>query len=462
MTGRSTGRSRKGSPPHKRATSSGNGTDGRVPIAQVLSALDTYEGLLQGLGLQADRAAIRRQTTCGLTYRGPMKTFFSRSHADKHPHHTAPAKILTSLTDLSSDLAATIASQLNGAINRNGKSVTPESVQNALPKLQAKDVESAAQAVLSSQHATLVRRQEIPIDQFRTLLNDYAQGQTLARKDLIQHIQEEFKKRGIRMSFDTIEERFRTTTTVKTMPACVVDIIRGLDGRFRTGLIGIDEMCGDNDPKEWLEVRRLRYFFKSASAMHQALAAATGLRYDSIHKALGSRVPAKRIQKDIKDCFDHWEKLSESGVSLGVSEDYRGVPVAQVTATFEELRRRFGAHGKLKERLAAALGVTPSWVQRYMTSSPRVKYMPMRQYLELQDLAKAASIPTIRSYIQDDSTRAIADSLCQRANMALELAKAEDDPDKALGRYRHIRRQLIETLKQRRTAPELAAVSSDD
>jgi len=391
-----------------------------------------------------------------------MKTFFSRSHAEKHPHHTAPVKILKSLTGLASHLATLVAAQLNGAISKKAQPITPQLIQKALPKIKSEEVESVTQAVLGSKHATLVRRREIPIAQFRALLEDYSRGQTLARKALIQHIQEEFKKRGIHMSFDTIEERFRTTTTVKTMPACIVDIMRGLDDRFRTGLIGIEEMCGDADPKEWLEARRQKHFFKSASSMHQALAEATGLRYDSIHKALGSRVPAKRIQKDIKDCFDRWHELSANGDPLGVSEDYRGVPVQQVASTFEELRRRFGPNGKLKERLAAALSVTPSWIQRYMTSSPRVKHMPMRQYLELQELAEAPSLPSVRSYIQDDKTREIAQSLCQRANMALELAKAEEDPDKALDRYRHIRRQVIEVLKQRRAAPDLAGVGGDD
>lgn len=461
-TGRVCVRSRKTAAPRRKAGRAGaNGN--RVPITAILESLNTYEGMLAALGLQLDRAAVRKYSTQGLGYRGPMKTFFSESHAARHPSHTAPAQIHSVVEHLLSDLSRLIRAQLNGALPKHTGKQARKDIAAAVAKLPPDQLEALTAAVLRSQHAHLVRRQEISIEEFRCLLQKYASGQTLARKALIGHIQKAFRKRGIRMSFDTIEERFRATTTVKTMPACIVEILESMGDQFRTGLIPIEEMCGNQDPKAWLEERRTRYSFKSASGMHQALAEVTGLRYDSIHKALGSKTPAKRIQKDIKDCLDRWEALFQRGENLGVSEDYQGVPIAEVHSVFERLRHRFGSNGKLREALASALHVTPSWLQRYMARSPRVKYMPMRQYTRLLKLSESPLARSARSYLRDDQTRVMAQTLCERANEALAHASDDaDETDKALEHYKQLRRQLIEVLKQRRAAPEAQAADIDD
>ena len=425
-----------------------------MPIRKILEALRSYEELLLSLGLQIDRAAIRRHTTQDLGYRGPMKTFFSESHAARYPNHTAPAEVYQALEGLVKGALKLVRSRLNGSLPKSD--ANPDAVIAASRKLKATERSAIAAVVMGSDHGAFVRRQEISIGEFRSLLADYAQGQTLARKGLIEHIQEEFRQRNIDMSFDTIEERFRSTTTVKTMPACIVDIIAALGDQFRTGLIAMEEMCGDQNPKAWLEQKRQRYFFKSASAMHKAIAERTGLRYDSIHKALGSRMPARRIQKDVKDCLDRWEQCYQAGEDLGVKDGHRGVPITEVQPIFDRLRGRYGNNGAIKDELAVALGVSGSWIQRYMAKTPRVKYMPMRHYAKLLEIADAPGGSARVSYLQDTETRALAQTLCRQANHALARAQSEGDPEKALASYKQIRRQLIEVLKQRRAAPEIS------
>ncbi len=452
----------------RRVASSRRG-EPRIPIHDLIAAVSAYEGLLTAVGLKVDRAALRRRVAEAAGYDGPTKMLFSEAHAKKHPTHTAPECLRRALDQLTADAVRRLRRRLNGASPKGRGRVTAEVLIQAIGKMASDQRQALGEALLKTPHGEIVRRPEISIEQFQGLLREYAQGQTLARKALIKHISKEFRKRGIEMSFDTIEERFRSNTTVKTMPACIVEIMKNLDGRFRTGLVPIEAMCGDSDPKDWLEERRRRYCFKSASAMHQALADATGLRYDSIHKALGSRSPARRIQKDIKDCFDAWEERFRKGEELGVSETYLGVPIEQVQHVLDRLRARYRGNGKLRALLSAELGVSASWAQRYLASKPRVKHMPMRYYRQLVKLAEGPLRPVGESYLKDEQTRELAETICERANQALMMAQraaqaeeAKVDPEKALERYKKLRLRLIEVLKQRRTAPELASADADD
>ncbi len=434
-----------------------------MPLKEVADLLITYERLIEPLGLSLDRAALRRHTAKAAGYRGPTKTVFSEAHAAKHPTHSAPACIKAALDELTDGATKLIRSKLNGALPKSKRPITPAVVSAALAKVAQEDRQAIACALLDSEHGKFVRRPEIPIEEFRKLLSQYAQGQTLARKALIEHLGRELHKRGIDMSFDTIEERFRSNTTVKTMPACVVEIIQGLDDSFRTGLVPIEHICGDTDPREWLEERRQRYFFKSASAMHQAIAAATGLRYDSVHKALGSRKPAKRIQRDVVECFNTWEKRFQGGEDLEIPEEYQGVPIARVRIMIARLRERYGSTKKVKALLASELGVSASWVQRYMAASPRVKHIPMEYYGRIVKLAEGPLKHTGESYLKDDQTRELAQTICERANKALAKAqKSGSAEDKALDHYKKLRLRLIEVLKQRRTAPDSSKVEADD
>ena len=435
----------------------------RVPIASIIESVATYERLVCALGLHLDRVALRKETARQLRYRGPTKTFFSEAHAAKHPTHTAPAAMQSAVDRLAADVLKLVRTRLNGALPKEASAADAKAIRSAVAQLSPEDRADLRERLLAGKHGGFVQRAEAPIQEFRQVLAQYAQGQTLARKALVQHIQKELAKRQIHMSFDTIEERFRSNTSVKTVPACLIDIIRGLDDRFRTGLVPIDDLCGDEDPKAWLEHRRPRYCFKSASAMHQAIADATGQRYDSVHKALGSKTPARRIQKDIVDCFNNWEERYQRNEDLGIAEEHRGVSVETVQAMLHRLRARYGTNGVLKKVIASELDVNPSWVQRYLAAKPRVKYMPMRYYAQIAKLADGPLKTSGESYLKDEQTRELASVICQRANKA--LAKAQEsrrDPDQALDHYKKLRRRLIEVLKQRRTAPELAEVDPEE
>lgn len=86
----------------------------------------------------------------------------------------------------------------------------------------------------------MIAHAEMSVEEFQKLLREYAGSQTIARSALIGHLQQELAARGIQMSADTIEERFRRNTKVRTMPACAREIIKNLNGRFLTGLIPME------------------------------------------------------------------------------------------------------------------------------------------------------------------------------------------------------------------------------
>ncbi|HOX36709.1 MAG TPA: hypothetical protein PL033_01865 [Candidatus Brocadiia bacterium] len=426
----------------------------RVPIRLVLDEYESYLHLLKAIGFRVNKAAIRRHCISGLGYSGPMKAFFNRVHAQKHPNHTAPKDVYDRIATLRRGLEAIILREIAPWLR--GKSIstvadgTLAGVLMAVPDEARERVSCAARA---EEHGRFVGRREMTVKEFQRRLGEYCSGQTVCRRKLILRIQEVLAANGISMSFDTIEERFRNNTKVKTMPACVLQAFENKPEDFLTGLVPIESLTGSVQPGEWLERKRAALMFRSDSAMHKALAEASGLNYDSVHKALSGPRKAQRIQVKICECFDKWQKQRAEGQPLSVDPKYRGVPVEEFRQILERLRTKFQSDEIMYKELGARLGVNPQQAKRFHEGKVSTKHLPIEYYGRvmalMQDRPDEQRSP---SYLKDMRVRDLAGQLAQEANRSLEAAQLKQNGARAamVGQYRNLRLRLITVLKEQR------------
>jgi hypothetical protein len=329
-------------------------------------------------------------------------------------------------------------------------------------RLAAAERDQLADLVMLDGHRGMVKPLHISVEEFRGLLDEFAGEQTVARRKLILHMQEQFRKRGIEMSCDTIEERFRAEPSVRTIPHCTRLILRDLGDEFRTGLIPIERLVGDEDPDRWLARAEEKLKFRSQSAMHQAIAEATGLTYDCIHKALSGARKAKRIQKEIKGCLDGWLATAERGEDIPAREDHRGMPVEQVRALLPGLIAAFQTKESVYRAISERTGVRPGSVRRYFQNDGRLKFAPLSVHRVAQELScappqelPAAQPPPARRIERLTSVARIA---C-RTRLALEQwLRHNGDPD-LHRRFKEMRLALIMKLDERRHSRRAAAAA---
>ena len=290
------------------------------------------------------------------------------------------------------------------------------------------------------------------VAEFHEVLKRFCGGQTIARKRLINHLKQEFEKRGINMSFDTIEERFRPNTNVRTIPACAKEILANADGSFLTGLIPIEQLTGDTPPTEWLRHKREQFGFRSDSAMHKAIAEATGLKYDSIHKALSGPRKARKIQSRIKDCLDQWEERQKKNEPLGVCKDYLGAPIEEVRKLMDRLVPLYPTKQQMYLAVAETLQINSSSAKRYHSNHIKIRHVAMEKYERLMRLVeeREALGPVERGRTYRPKTRSDSiERLSRRAERALQNWRADQENVQLKLAFKAIRLQLIMRVKER-------------
>jgi len=220
-------------------------------------------------------------------------------------------------------------------------------------------------------------------------------------------------------------------------------------------LIPLTELVGDEEPELWLERTRKKLLFRSHCAMHKAIAEATGLKYDCVHKALGGRQKAHRIHPDIKRCLEGWLESAERGADLDIDEKYRGVPVTKLQALLPALELRFKTKERLYRFFAEKVGVTTTSVRRYFQTQGLLRYVPLRVYELARDIVRDnGSTGPVQSYLEDLQIRRAAERLARKANEALRKWRQEHDEGYEI-EYRQLRRKLIAVLKEQ--SPNVAA-----
>lgn len=423
----------------------------RIAVSVLTDSYEQYVQTLETLGYRVNQSSLRNKLIEGLGYKGQMKVFFTKSSKSEGNSRTAPAAVYSRISDLYGDLTQHIQAGIPDESERaEVKKLHNGALISRLRKMPDETLAQISQELAESVHAQFVHRREISIEEFRELLNAYAAGQSIARTKLIKHLQQEFEARGIKMSFDSIEERFRSNTKVRTMPACAKEILADLGPDFRTGLVPIEEMVGEADPDEWLKSARGRLMFRSDSAMHKAIAEAADLKYDAVHKALSGPQKAQRIQIGIKACLDRWLELMDAGEPLPVNPDYRGVAVEKLRVLLPVLLRRFRSKEAAYRQIAKSVGIKAGSVRRYFQGNGKIAGVPLTLYECAARLANRLPNGKPQSYLKNETTREAAYRIAERARNVLEQWRQDSANYELEGEFKSLRLTLIATIKEQR------------
>jgi len=386
-----------------------------------------------------------------------MKSFFSRSYAQRHPERTAPRAALETVEELVCDLARTIHRGLGRRGRLSFRNGGVKRLMTAVKKLGAAKRAALCEEIAGGRHSEFLRAQDCPIEDFHRVLEEYAQGQTLARGKLIAHLRRELADRGLKMSRASIEERFRRNTKVRTVPPGLILVVRGLDGRFRTGLVEIETLTGEEPPGEWFEACREELGFRSKNAMHRALADATSVHYETVHKALTNPRPGQRIQREIIDTISAWREAVRRGERLPVSPEYRRGCSSEVPGLLRRLSRNSRSRREAMREGARALGVGPGKVRRTMDDNAEGGHdFSQRGVRQLKELVKNREGRSHRpSYLIGTHARKMARLLARKAEAARDQWQLDPGNARLERAFRRTRLQLIMAMKEGFTTDDL-------
>ncbi|HRU04986.1 MAG TPA: hypothetical protein P5137_04325 [Candidatus Brocadiia bacterium] len=433
----------------------------RVPVRRIVEAYEDYETLAGSAGFSVRKSEVRQRALKGARCGGAMKALFSPGYATRHASHTAPAEIADALTQMTGELAALVRDKANGALPKTARKNGAALVE-AVRALPAEKRAAVASHLAQSEHGRFLKPAEISVQEFQRLLKERSKGQTVARSKLVRFIQEEARKAGVDMSLDAIEERLRSNTKVRAVPACFAAIIENLDNRFLTGLTPIEKMTGDADPQEWLEARRRQLGFRSHNAMHKAVAQASGLNYEAVHKALTRPRNGQRIQDRIREVFEKW--TAEAGAGRlpsppAASSRVVAAPAAEVRQTLEDLARFFDTRAALCLAAAAALGAPSSVVQQFLASPDSPASFTAAGLRSLKALLRQKRKAPLRiSYLASEATRRLAQDLTAQVGAVRAALKNTPDSPSLRRAFKSLRLQLIMAMKQRWTRADLDSI----
>jgi hypothetical protein len=429
-----------------------------VPAKQFVRSYIEYAELLEALGYEVVAENVLRRVAGSCRDKDCLSRLLDAHRRGSLNGEHIEAGILSRMNELRESLRRVIGSEAGRLAGHSGGNPSGRSMDliDLISGLDPdKRDELADMVLLNEEHRDAVARRTISVAEFHALLREFANDQTIARKKLIEHIRREFLKRGIDMSCETIEERFRPSPHVRTMPYCIKRIFKGLNGQFRTGLVPLEHLVGHEDADEWLKRAQRQLKFRSQSAMHRAIAEQTGLSYDSIHKALSGKRKAQRIQAQIKECLHDWLRRAEQGEDLGAADGHRGVPVEKMCALLPDLQAIFRTKENIYRAISERTGIRTASIRRYFQNDGKLKSAPLSVYRTAQALReekpaipepprKAARRnpprrkPTHEELIAEQARRAFVRWQQDKANPELER------------KFKHARRTLIAYLRERR------------
>lgn len=422
-----------------------------VSAKDLLSAFRSYANLLDALGHRPKPRKVAECLCNGSGKPDKIEKILLQGRRGKSRSAVVDEAVVERLRGVTGALMGEIRGPL-AELEGNGSPgpATPDALAELIRGLEQRQRETIADTVARGSQKDLLAQRYVSVVEFQRMLREFAGGQTIARGRLIQCIKEEFRKRGIHMSADAIEERLRPNSSVRTMPYCIKEIFEELGEECLTGLIPLEELVGDEDPDLWLERVRATLLFRSHSSMHRAVAKATGLKYDSVHKALSGRRKAKRIQKQIKTCLDQWLEAAQKGEDIPVEGLYRGVPVERLCALLRVLDKTFRSREHLYRVVAESTGINNGSIRRYFQENGQLRHAPLEVYRTARQLAEGANGRWgCGSYLRDDGVKEAADRIAASANEALKRWRKERDCESEF-EFKHLRRTLIATLKKGR------------
>ncbi len=327
----------------------------------------------------------------------------------------------------------------------------PDDLAGQLARASGKEREAIRDSFLAAGNGCLVRPRHMSPKEFQRFFQATFSGRDLSLGKLATFVSQELARRGRPLSMPNVRRLFGSGECGTPIPRCIKHVLIGINGEFDTGLMPVLELTGGKPLRAWLEGAREKLLFRSHSSMHKAIAESTGLKYDSVHKALsGSKTPLK-IRVEIKTCVDGWLRLLQSGGDPDVRPIHRGVPVAEIEVLLPALEAGYGTKEAVYRRIAKQTGRSTSCIRRYFRPVGLLKHASLAAYrCALEMLQAADSKPAIQSYLGDETTRRAARRLEREAALALQQWRDTGHDVELELRFRELRRALIATMKQQR------------
>ena len=428
---------------------------GKLPASELIRVYRGYERLLGAVGHSVDRGAVAEHLAEGCLPKEEVEALLNRAGAKAHCDRELPSQVVDRMRELARTLIEEVSRCLDGSAAGTDDLAGAAEALKGRPEAER---EAAADAVLLNGHRRFLQPRYVSAEQVHELMRARADGGQLPLGKLLPWLRGELEKRGLSMPEAELRDLLGPAVQDRQVPFCLLPILRRVDGQFSTGLIALREMVGDRDPDEWLEAVRRKLLFRSHSAMHKAIAEATVLKYDCVHKALSGRRKAKRIQAEIKHCLETWQQDVDQGRDPAISEEHRGVSVERMCGLLPALEKKFGTKERTYRRICARTGIKTGSVRRYFQSNGQLKYAPLNVYRCAQQLALEAGVQEARrSYLADSRARRIASELAREAGEALRRWRdGGDNPELEIA-YKELRRALIVSIKEGRDAAHVMA-----
>ncbi|MCD6415817.1 MAG: hypothetical protein J7M08_03875 [Planctomycetes bacterium] len=403
----------------------------------------TYVQLLEAIGHTVDRSAV----AAFLSDEDAQKRRLEQLLDQDETNFTPDADVTRRMEELVRSLQDEIKDLIEPEQDIEGEMA--QALLKELGRVSQRKLDALADAVASNGHGKFTRPRYMKAGEFRQVLQECEEsGGCFALFTLAPYLRRKLKKRGYTLSTEQILGLLRGQAGDQKAPYCLKHLLRELNGRFRAGLVPIEELVGESDADEWLEDARRKLLLRSHSAMHKAIAQVSSLKYDCIHKALSGNKKGRRIQVEIKDCLLKWLKDLEEGREPGIPEQYRAVSVKETCALLPELERRFKAKEDIYQIIAAKTGIKAGSVRRYFQKGGQLRSAPLAVYLCAKKLVEGRSEAKKRSYLSNDRIRRVAGRLAREARAALEQWRQADNAPELELRYRELRYNLIAAIKE--------------
>jgi hypothetical protein len=423
-----------------------------VAAKQLLRSYRAYADLLEAVGHGVEPEAVATHLADDEEAQQALKQLLGGDAGGNGDGGRVPKEALERMKALCGGLVEELAAEGEGV--PDGPAAKARA---AVEKLDQDRREQLADVVLLNGHRKFLRARYMDVDEFRALLEERGDRESLALVKLVRYLWEELAKRGFDLDEEQVRSWFGEGECAVGVPRCVRSLMQDLNGEFEGGLIPLEELVGDRDPDEWLEEARTKLLLRSHSAMHKAIAEVTNLKYDCVHKALSGRQKAKRIQAEIRQCLLMWLDDSEAGREPSISDEHRGVPVEDMHDLLPALERKFDTKEEIYRLISRSTGVKTGSVRRYFQSNGQLKYAPLAVYRCAKELATTSRRPRTRtSYLANRRTRRVAAELAHRAREALKRWRAEGEGSEEEIAFKELRRALIVTIKEgRSTVPAI-------
>ena len=414
-----------------------------VETDALVEVFSDYSELLRAVGHSADPTAL----VDFLAEDEAQKEAVRKALGEDGEEHAAPPEgAVVELQRLGDDLRE----ELCGLLEEQGvEDPPPEDAEALRARLaeQPDDVlDAVADRLLLGEHARFIQRRYMDAGRLRAILRQREDDGDFALVKLVPFLRRELKRRGYAVGPRELQDFFAEESEARGVPYCLGHIVRGLNGEFRKGLISFEELTGDRDPDEWLEEARQKLLFRSHSAMHKAIAQATSLKYDCIHKALSGKKKARRIQAEIKYCLNRWLRAIREDREPDIPDEHRGVPVEWTCTLMPELEEQFDTKEEIYRRISDETGVKKGSVRRYFQQNGQLKYAPLSVYRCARQMTDEQATP--RSYLLDRQTCRVAWQLARKAKEARRRWRMGGDEPELELEFRETRRMLIAAMKE--------------